>query len=121
VLAVVTPDFMDPLVETAADNAFYFLLLIALILLLLNWSTSLDIRMRDHARSVWRETLSVGGVLPSPPATSWVQALRTSNLYRRPMRFLKWRIMPLLAALAILALAALLAIEVYTQLRLHDL
>jgi len=120
-LAVVTPDFLDPLIDTMADNSFYFLALVALIGAMLWVSSARERRLRQLARGIWAETMTIGGPPPAPAAQGLVYRLRTSKSYRRPMRWLKWHILPALAALVLLLLLVWLLIGSYVQVRLPGL
>jgi len=120
-LAVVTPDFLDPLIDSMADNVFYFLLLAGAIGLLMWRSKRRERRLRDLCRGIWAQTLAVDGPPPAAPQALWVRGPRTSKAYRRPMRFVKWRALPLLAALALLALLLWLLLGLFAQARLPAL
>ncbi len=120
-LAVVTPEFVDPLIDTMADNSFYFLALVLLIWLCLRRSGSLEMRLRDRARIVWAQSLLVGGPLPAAESGGLSRSIRTSKAFRRPMRFLKWALLPALTAILIVLVILWLLLAVYTQLRLPDL
>jgi uncharacterized protein (DUF2235 family) len=120
-LSVVTPDFLDPLIECMANNSFYFLLLVLTIAVLLRRSGSLERRLRDRARRIWCETLTVEGALPEAGPASWIQAMRTSLAYRRPFRLVKWTLLPALTALTISVLAVWLFLGTIAQLWLAGL
>lgn len=120
-LAVVTPGFVDPLIDTMADNSFYFLALVLLIWLCMRRSGSLETRLRDRARAIWAQSLRVGGPLPEAEGGGLSRSIRTSKAYRRPMRFLKWTALPALSALLIVLTLAWLLLALYAQLRLPDL
>ncbi|HEX8256760.1 MAG TPA: DUF2235 domain-containing protein [Allosphingosinicella sp.] len=114
-LAIVTPAFLDPLIDTMADNAFYFLV-IATAIGMLMWRTSVrERRLRDLCRAIWAESVDVGGPPPIERSPLWVRGLRTSKLYRRPMRILKWRVLPWLAALVITAFLLWLLVGLVVQ------
>ncbi|HYI64929.1 MAG TPA: DUF2235 domain-containing protein [Allosphingosinicella sp.] len=102
-IAVVTPDFLDPLIDTMADNTFYFLVFAVPIGVLMWRTRARERRLRDLCRDIWNETLVVGGPAPVEPPPHWVRPLRVSRLYRRLMRVLKWWILPAVAAVLILA------------------
>ncbi|WP_162301927.1 DUF2235 domain-containing protein [Croceibacterium ferulae] len=120
-LDTVLPGMLHRWIDTFADNSFWFLVLVAAIGALQVWSGRLDRRMRDTAREVWRATLMPNGPSFARPDTSWVKRLRTSALYRRSLRFIKWRVLPAIAALLLAALLVWLAIGLATQLRLPSL
>ncbi|MGA9581462.1 MAG: DUF2235 domain-containing protein [Allosphingosinicella sp.] len=120
-LAVVTPEFVDPLIDTMADNSFYFLALVLLIWFHLRRSRKLETRLRDRARVIWARSLKVGGPPPAAEGGGLARSIRVSKAYRRPMRFLKWSLLPALSALLIVLLLLWLLLAVYTQLRLPDL
>lgn len=120
-VAVVTPEFLDPLIDTMANNSFYFLALALLTLLFLRRSRSLEMRLRDRARAIWAQSLKVDGPLPAARNGGLSRSIRTSKTYRRPMRFLKWTLLPALSALLIAVAFLWLLLAVYTQLRLPDL
>jgi uncharacterized protein (DUF2235 family) len=120
-LAVVTPGFVDPLIDTMANNSFYFLLLAGLIWFHLRRSRKLEMRLRDRARVIWARSLEVGGPLPEAEGGGLVRGIRTSKTYRRPMRFVKWTLLPALSAILIVLVLLWLLLALYTQLRLPDL
>ncbi|WP_347302451.1 DUF2235 domain-containing protein [Croceibacterium sp. TMG7-5b_MA50] len=125
-LAVVTPVLARGLIETAADNSFWFAMLVGAIILLLFWSSRLDRRMKQEAREVWRVVtgqLDIADVVPGGPVDrdgrpSWIQRLRTSRLYRWPLRRLKWDVLPLLAVLILVLVLGWAGAGLLTQLRL---
>lgn len=120
-LAVVTPGFVDPLIDTMADNSFYFLALVLLIWLCMRRSGSLEMSLRDRARAIWAQSLRVGGPLPRAEGGGLFRSIRTSKAYRRPMRFLKWALLPALSAFLIVLILVWLLLAIFTQLRLPDL
>jgi uncharacterized protein (DUF2235 family) len=120
-VAVVTPEFVDPLIDTMANNSFYFLILVILIWLHLRRGRKLEMRLRDRARVIWAQSLKVGGPLPRAESGGLGRKIRTSKTYRRPMRFVKWALLPALSAILIVLILIWLLLAVYTQLRLPDL
>jgi uncharacterized protein (DUF2235 family) len=120
-LTLVTPGMAHGLIDTAADNAFWFLLLVAAIAALMLWSNSLERRMRQQARVVWRAMLKVDGPGPERTDPSWVERLRTARLYRGAFRLLKWQILPAVTAVALLVLLGWLLVGLSAQLLLPRL
>jgi uncharacterized protein (DUF2235 family) len=120
-LSMATPEFLDPLIETMANNSFYFIVLVVLIAAMMFASTRVERALRDRTRRIWRESLRIGGRLPEAAPPSFLQEIRTSKLYRRPFRMLKWTLLPAASALLILLLLAWLLFGFYTQVRLPGL
>src|SRR6185295_14082068 len=60
-ISLFLPGFLEPWVNTYADNAFYFLLLAGAIVGVLKYSSSRELRLRDRARHIWRQAVTVGG------------------------------------------------------------
>jgi uncharacterized protein (DUF2235 family) len=104
-LALILPEFAGKWVEAYANNPFYFGVLAIIIVLLLSLGTTLERRLRDEARSMWREATG-GGPLPEPPA-SWVQKFRNSYGYQRFIQFFKWNLLPNLVVAPLLLLLGL--------------
>jgi hypothetical protein len=93
-ISLMLPDVADPWVETYADNALYFLVLLAAILGVMRYSSSCELRLRDRARHVWQQATSVG-VTPGPaPGPSVLQQLRNSFGYQRGLQVFKWKVLP---------------------------
>lgn len=119
-LTPVTPAPVHGLIDTAADNAFWFGALVLVIAGLWLWSDRLDRQMREQARAVWRATLAPGAP-PAPPAPSPIERLRRSAAYRRLFRAVKWHILPVAATLALLVFLAWMATGLAAQLALPTL
>jgi len=123
-LTIVTPEFVNPLIETFAENSLHTLALGLLIYLLMRHSKSLETRLRDLARRAWRESLADSQTAhsePSEPARSLSKTIRTSALYRWPLRYMKWHVIPLLTVILIILAIFWLFPASYTQLRLPSL
>ncbi|WP_324750978.1 DUF2235 domain-containing protein [Sphingomonas sp. LY54] len=119
ILAVATPEFVDPLIDAMANNSFYFLLIVLAICLLVWRGKATELRLRDKSRAIWRQ--SIDGSHPESSRPSLLQKLRTNPLYRRPLRFLKWKFFPTLTAALIVVLLTWLIAGAYAQLRLAGL
>ena len=121
-LALALPGFAEPWVETYANHAFYFLVISAAIVLLLVTSTSMDRRLRDSARAVWRQAAKVGGAMPRVPPPSRLQRIRNSRFYQRTIQVFKWALLPNLVLWPAMLLALVwLGAGFYTQARLPTL
>lgn len=118
-VAVATPDFLDPAIESMAENSFYFLLLVIAIVLLMRRSKATELRLRDRTRAIWWRAL--GGQKLPLSSPSFLQRVRTSRLYRRPLRLLKWKILPTASAAVFVLLGAWILLGAYAQLRLVGL
>lgn len=90
-LTIVVPAFAGDWVEVYADNPFYFLLLVAVVVALLRVGTWIERMLRDEARVIWHEALA--GRVPNR-RTSWVQTFRTSEVYQRSVQIFKWNFLP---------------------------
>jgi hypothetical protein len=90
-LTVILPSFVGRWVDVYADNPFYFLLVSGLILLLLTFGNSIERRLRDEARRVWRNALE--GTDSAPPP-SRLQTFRNGRLYQRFAQRFKWYFLP---------------------------
>lgn len=113
-LTLVLPTFAGKWVETYADNPFYFLVLLLIVVVFFSLGTRLERRLRDQARKMWREAIE-GRPLPAPPATR-TQKFRNSYAYQRFIQVLKWNILPnWLVTPVILALGLWLGIAAIAQ------
>jgi len=112
-LTVVLPNVAGQWVEVYADNPFYFFLLAAVIWLLLVSGKSVERRLRDDARRVWR--LALAGQA-SQPRTTWVQKFRSSRRYQRSVQVFKWYLLPDWVFLPLtVAVFCWIALAAYTQ------
>jgi uncharacterized protein (DUF2235 family) len=91
-LTVFLPGFAAKFVEVYANNPFYFLLLATVIVLLMAAGTSMERKLRDNMRKVWRVALDGGS--SQPLGASRVEAFRNSRGYQRFLRGLKWYALP---------------------------
>ena len=78
-ISLVLPDFAGPWVDTYADNALYFLVLLAAILGVMRYSSSSELRLRDRARHVWQQATTVGAQPAPAPEPSALQRFRNSR------------------------------------------
>jgi hypothetical protein len=81
-------------VNTYADNAFYFLILVAAILGLLRYSSSCELRLRDRARHTWHQATLIGSAPCDTAAPTRLQKFRTAPSYQRGAQTFKWKVLP---------------------------
>ena len=124
-LALLLPDFLGDVIEVYANNSFYFLLLLGLIVALTVITSRVEVRLRDRTRAIWKTVLANDGSaearkLMQPPASP-LRAARNSFLYQRGVQVFKWHILPNIFGLLLLLLIAWVAVGLYTQIRLPAL
>ena len=111
-IGLLLPSVFGYWIDTFAENPFYFLVLVGLIVGVMNYGASCERRLRDRARGIWHEVTTIDGPLPSPAEPGAVQRLRNSPRYQRTMQTLKWHVLPdyvfrpLIAAAAVWLAAA---------------
>ena len=103
-ISLVLPDFAGPWVDTYADNALYFLVLLAAILGVMRYSSSSELRLRDRARHVWQQATTVGAQPAPAPEPSALQRFRNSRRYQRGLQIFKWKVLPDLVVAPLIAL-----------------
>jgi uncharacterized protein (DUF2235 family) len=122
-VAIFLPAFLSSWIETYATNPFYFVLLVATIVLLMLSSKSLERRMRDRARAAWLPT--TGRAAAAPPRArrpSILQRLRTSTAYQRGIQISKWHVLPNVIFMPVLLFfAGWIALAIATQISLPGL
>lgn len=91
-LTLVLPSVAGQWVEVYADNPFYFLLLVTIVVLFLRIGTRLERRLRDKARGMWKQ--ATAGEALSAPSISWTQSFRNSRPYQRFIQLFKWYFLP---------------------------
>ena len=121
-LTFVLPGFAGGWVDTYADNAFYFLVLVATIMVLLATSKGMERRLRDRARAIWDKSAAIDGPLPRAPKIPRVQRFRNSETYQRAVQLFKWTVLPNFVFWPLmLAFALWGSLGLYTQARLPSL
>ena len=93
-LSLFLPGFLEPWLNTFADNALYFLLLAAAVVGVMKYSSSCELRLRDRARYIWRRAVRVGEPPGDAPAPTRLQRFRNDPRYQRIVQNVKWRILP---------------------------
>jgi uncharacterized protein (DUF2235 family) len=114
---IILPDFLEGWVNTAAANSFYVLLLGVLIGLMMWRSSAMEGKLRDHARAIWRHSLSLNREQADKIAKpQW--RLRTSPGYQKWMQKAKWVGLPALFGLVMLGFFLWVGLGLLTQVRL---
>jgi uncharacterized protein (DUF2235 family) len=93
-ISLFLPGFLEPWVNTYADNAFYFLVLAGAVVAVRKYSSSRELQLRDRARHVWRQAVRVGGPPCDAPTQTRLQRFRNDPRYQRFVQNVKWRILP---------------------------
>lgn len=119
-LTIIVPQFLDGWVRVYEHNAFYFLVLLAVVLILMGVSTRLELSLRDRARRVWHEVLTARTLTALPPLRprSLLEKARTSELYQRGLQIVKWHVLPNVFGPVLLGLAVWAAAGTWTQMAL---
>jgi uncharacterized protein (DUF2235 family) len=91
-LTIALPSFAGEWVEVYANNPFYFLLLVGVIVVFLTIGTRLERRLRDEARRVWKGAIE--DTQAAEPRASWVERFRNSPRYQRFVQVFKWYVLP---------------------------
>lgn len=117
----VLPAFLQPWIESFAASPGLFAIGAIVIALLLMKSASLQTRIRDGMRELWRQSLGLPAA--AQPATQsaihlegrpndWVYRLRTNPAYLKVLQTLKWEVLPTVFGIAALVagLALILAL-----------
>ena len=106
-ISLLLPDFAEPWIDTYADNALYFLALGAVILALMRYSSSRELRLRDKARRIWSSATSANpSVLPSVTPSA-LQRFRNSRRYQQAVQTFKWNVLPDCVVAPLIALTGL--------------
>ena len=114
---IILPDFLEGWVDTAAANSFYVLLLGVLIAVTMWRSSAMEGKLRDHARAIWRHSLSLNRQeAEEVDEPEW--RLRTSPRYQKWMQKAKWVGLPGLVGVVLLFLFLWVALGLVTQVRL---
>jgi len=117
--AVFLPSAVEPWIATYADNSVYFLLLAGATSLVILYSARCELRLRDQARRVWRESIAIGGPPPRTSEPSGLQRFRNAIVYQRAIQAFKWAVLPNGVVAPLILVAGLwLAAGTYTQARL---
>ena len=118
-ISLFVPGFLESWVNTYADNAFYFLILAALILGAMRYSSSCELRLRDRARHIWREATSIGGPPCDVAPPTGLQRFRNGLRYQRGVQTLKWQLLPnFVVAVVMLAMGVWVLAGTFTQMTL---
>lgn len=107
------PSFLDPWFLAFQDYTGSFAALIALILFAMGMGVRQERRVRDRSREIWRAAMTRG--VPERPTRSVLRSIRNSDLYQMIFQFLKWRILPHVFGLLLLAFLFYLALVLATQ------
>jgi uncharacterized protein (DUF2235 family) len=106
-ISLVLPEFAEPWVSTYADNWFYFAILAFATVLVMRYSSSRELELRDRAREIWRQTTTIGGPPCQPVAPTRLQNFRNGLGYQRGVQTLKWEVLPNLIVAPLIALTGL--------------
>ena len=107
------PGFLSPWIDAFANRPGWFLIGVIAIALLLRKSTSLQVAIHDGMRDLWAGSLGMVGPSHSPKprveeiSAGWIYRLRTNAAYQAILQILKWRAVPNVFGLAILAIGLL--------------
>ncbi len=94
VVGALLPAVFRTWVDTFAQNPFYFLILVGLIVGVMQYGASCELRLRDRARRIWRQAVTVDGPPPDPAEPNRIQSLRNSPAYQRLVQTFKWHVLP---------------------------
>ena len=107
------PGFLSPWIDAFANRPGWFLIGVIAIALLLRKSTSLQVAIHDGMRDLWAGSLGMVGPSHSPKprveeiSAGWIYRLRTNAAYQAILQILKWRAVPNVFGIAILAIGLL--------------
>jgi hypothetical protein len=114
-IGLFVPGFLEPWVNTYADNAFYFLVLAVMIWVAMRFSSSWELRLRDRARRVWRQATNIGGPPGDTAPPTRLQRFRNAVAYQRGLQRLKWQLLPFAVVVLTAVLGAWLLGGALTQ------
>jgi hypothetical protein len=106
----VLPGFAEPWVAAFEHFAGITATLIIVIFVFQGLGRTLERRLRDRTRRLWKESLR--GNITEPQMWAPIRPIRNSNLYQLVIKVLKWGVFPTICGLAMLLamVAGLLAI-----------
>jgi uncharacterized protein (DUF2235 family) len=115
-LAFVLPGFAEYWIDAFAASPVLLAILVGLIVVFRILSSSLERKLRDGTRLVWRQALA--GRIETGPRRTAIRALRTSPAYQAMLSFIKWQALPFLFGLAMLLLLVFAFLAAVAQVRL---
>ncbi len=111
----ILPGFTSPWLDAFAAQPIVASGLIGVLITLLFFAGPfLERRLRARSHATWQAALG-RGAYPADPRWRFARAVRRSPLYLDGFRLLKWRILPFVFALVLLAAGILIAGSVLTQ------
>jgi uncharacterized protein (DUF2235 family) len=119
----VAPQFLGGWIAVYEHNAFYFLVLVIAVVILLGRSTHFELQLRDQSRAIWKEVLTAPSAkqLPGRRGRSLLEKVRTSSAYQRSLQIIKWHVLPDVFGPLLLVLALWIAGGILTQAALPKL
>ena len=116
VLSALVPGFAKPWYQALTHYWVEALLLFALIAVLVNAMSQLESALRDRVRILWWD--AVAGEDIEKNEASALRVIRNSVLYQASLQFWKWRVLPFLSGIGILAITAYVILAIWTQVSL---
>ncbi len=119
VLSALVPGFARPWYDALTHYWVEALILFGLIALLVNTMGQLESALRDRVRILWWDAVAGEEIEKNEPSA--LRVIRNSILYQAVLQFWKWRVLPFLSGIGILAVTAYVVLAIWTQVSLMEM